>query len=201
MALDAVREVSPRQVLEVGAGKGTLARRMGSEFKCRVVATDFSPAMIVACRDLGVEAIEADVRDLPFDDATFDVVVAAWMLYHVDPLDRALGEIARVLHPGGRLVAVTNGRRHLDEFWRLVGEEHEEPAFSVENGARYLRSHFTSVEKRDVRTRAVFPDRATAVAYLDSVNRGDLAEKLPASTWPFEAGGSTTVFVAEGHKN
>ena len=47
--------------------------------------------------------------------ASFDTVVAAWMLYHVPDLDRGLAEIARVLTPGGRLVAVTNSELHLEE--------------------------------------------------------------------------------------
>ncbi len=44
---------------------------------------------------------------LPFGEGEFDVAVAAWMLYHAPDLDRALAELARVLKPAGRLVAVT----------------------------------------------------------------------------------------------
>lgn len=197
VALEAVRQCTPQRVLEVGAGKGVLARRIRENVDGKVIATDSSPAMVAACREWGVDAIEADVRDLPFESATFDVVVAAWMLYHVEPLGDALAEIARVLRPSGRLVAVTNGRRHLDELWRAVGEEHGEPAFSVENGAARLLIHFSSVTQRDIGSRAVFPHRATAAAYLRSLNRDDLVDRLPLSNWPLEARGSSTVFVAD----
>ena len=59
----------------------------------------------------GVEAIVGDVQDLPFRDGIFDCAVAAWMLYHVPDLDRALRELRRVLRPDGRLVAATNSER------------------------------------------------------------------------------------------
>ena len=64
----------------------------------------------------GVEARVADVQDLPFADDSFDVVAAMWMLYHVPDLDRGLAEVRRVLRPGGRLVAVTNGDGHTAEL-------------------------------------------------------------------------------------
>lgn len=196
VALEAVRECLPRQVLEVGAGKGLFAARLKAELGCEVIATDSSPAMIAASRNLGVDAREADVRNLPFENATFDVVVAAWMLYHVNPLDQALREIVRVLRPGGRLVAVTNGRDHLAQLWNWVDEQHEEPPFSVENGEEQLRPYFASVKKRDVSTHALFADRDAAANYLASVNREDLAEHLSTTGWPRRARGSTTVFVA-----
>ena len=55
-----------------------------------------------------------DAQDLPFDDGTFDVVVANHMLYHVPDPRRAAAEFARVLRPGGVLLAATNGPQHLD---------------------------------------------------------------------------------------
>ncbi len=70
--------------------------------------------MVSASTSLGVAAILADVRDLPFADGSFDAVVAAWMLYHVSPLEKGLAEVARVLKPEGRLVAITNGKAHLE---------------------------------------------------------------------------------------
>lgn len=196
VALEAVRECLPRQVLEVGAGKGRFAARLKAELGCEVIATDSSPAMIGASRNLGVDAREADVRNLPFEDATFDVVVAAWMLYHVNPLDQALREIVRVLRPGGRLVAVTNGRDHLSELWNWVQEQHEEPPFSVENGEEQLRPYFAVLETRNAVTHAFFPNRHAAANYFTSLNREDLAEHLPTTGWPRRARGSTAVFVA-----
>jgi ubiquinone/menaquinone biosynthesis C-methylase UbiE len=76
----------------------------------RLTATDVDPAMrAAAARRLAPFGDRADVRDadatgLPFPDASFDGVVSFIMLHHVIDWERALGEIARVLRPGGILV-------------------------------------------------------------------------------------------------
>jgi len=197
VALNALGEVTPRRILEVGSGKGSLAVRITDEIQCDVIALDASEAMIAASTSLGVETILGDVRHLPFPDDSFDAAVAAWMLYHVAPVDQGLAELARVLRPGGRLVAITNGRAHLEELWRAVGTEHEEPAFSVENGVDFLGAYFSKVERHDTATYAMFRDRNEAAAYLKSIDRGDLAERLPHSNWPLRARGASAVFVAD----
>jgi SAM-dependent methyltransferase len=197
IALASLKDVHPRQVLEVGSGKGSLAARITHEIGCEVVALDSSEAMVAASISLGVKTILADVRELPFPDGSFDAVVAAWMLYHVAPLERALSELARVLRPGGRLIAITNGSAHLKELWSAVGTERDEPSFSVENGAEQLRAYFSAVERHDAATYAMFPDRDTAVAYLRSIDLDDLVDRVPHSGWPLRASGATTVFLAD----
>jgi SAM-dependent methyltransferase len=197
VALHAVRGVHPGRVLEVGSGKGSLAARIARELQCEVIALDSSAAMVAASTSLGVSTILGNVRDLPFADHSFDVVVAAWMLYHVRPLNEGLAELARVLRSGGRLVAITNGRAHLGELWSAVGSERDELSFSVENGAEHLREHFSVVERFDTSAHAVFADRASAAAYLDSVDRSDLVGPLGNTQWPLRARGSTAVFVAD----
>ncbi len=119
------------------------------------------------------------------------------MLYHVADLDTAIGELARVLAPGGRLVAITNGEEHLRELYAAVGGTKLESSFSRENGAELLARHFARVVRTDVETRAVFADRAAAAAYLATLGREELAERLPEFTEPLEASGAPTVFVAD----
>ena len=71
-----------------------------------MTAADLSPHMIAAGKAGAhlVPAVVADAAALPFRAEAFDVVVSALMMGHVRALGSALGEIARVLRPGGDLV-------------------------------------------------------------------------------------------------
>ena len=100
VAFRAIAACRPRRVLEVGPGPGELSARMTAELGAEVVALDVSERMVELARRRGVDARVGDVQSLPFEDGSFDTVVAAWMLYHVPDLDRGLAEIARVLTPG-----------------------------------------------------------------------------------------------------
>src|ERR671930_1311101 len=95
-------------------------------------------------RSKGIDARVGDVQELPFADGEFDVAVAAWMLYHVADLDSGLAELARVLTPGGTLVAVTNDVEHLQELWDLAHRASDIGRFNFrsDNGEEILRRHF-----------------------------------------------------------
>jgi 2-polyprenyl-3-methyl-5-hydroxy-6-metoxy-1,4-benzoquinol methylase len=197
-AFEAVAELEPRRVLEVGCGMGNFAERLARQTSAEVVATDLSPRMVELARERGLDARVADVQELPFDDGEFDCAVANAMLYHVEDLDRALSELARVLEPGGKLVAVTIGEAHMAEVWRLVGYQKAERPFSRENGAKQLARHFRSVQAEDVDAQLVFPDAAAVHEYVDStIFSAEVPRPLPEFEGPLRAGAYATVFVAE----
>jgi SAM-dependent methyltransferase len=197
-AFEAVAEWQPRRVLEVGCGMGNFAERVSRETSAEVVATDLSARMVELARERGLDARVADVQELPFDDGEFDCAVANAMLYHVENLERALSELARVLEPGGKLVAVTIGEDHMAEVWRLVGYQKAERPFSRENGAEQLARHFRSVQREDVDAQLVFPDAAAVHDYVDStIFSAQVPRPLPEFEGPFRAGAHATVFVAE----
>lgn len=197
VSLAALAAATPGRLLEVGCGTGAFAARCAQELGCDVVALDASPDMVAETQRRGVNAVLGDVQALPFDDGTFDAAVAAWMLYHVPDRDRALGELVRVLRPGGRLIAITNGRRGLAELYALVGSERPDSSFSSENGGAQLERHFARVERVDLEPTAHFADRAAAAAYLATLGREDLAARLPEFDEPLVVRGHTTVFVAD----
>jgi SAM-dependent methyltransferase len=200
LAVEAVVEVSPRRVLEVGCGRGELAELIAREVGAEVHAVDQSERMVELTRARGVEARVGDVQDLPFPDGSFDCALAAWMLYHVPDLDRGLAELARVLRPGGRLVAVTNSNENLRELWSLLGEEalRRRHPFSAENGEAALRRRFGRVERREARGTVTFPDREAALRYVQaSATRSDLADAFPRFEGSLEALRLSVVFVAE----
>jgi demethylmenaquinone methyltransferase/2-methoxy-6-polyprenyl-1,4-benzoquinol methylase len=111
-AVDYARVGPGSDALDVCCGTGDLAlelrRRIGPDG--RVVGSDFSEPMLELARrkageqGLGVEFGSADALDLPYGDAGFDAVTVGFGARNLADLDRGLGEMARVLRPGGRLV-------------------------------------------------------------------------------------------------
>ncbi len=165
------------RVLEVGCGSAAFWRANVDRIdpSWSLTLTDLSPGMIEAARAaLGDRAgyVVADAQDLPFAEASFDVVVANHMLYHVPDRPKALAEIARVLVPGGVLHAATNGRGHLQELSDLVGpqwhfERHME-AFGLETGAEQLAQVFVDVRVERFDVGLAVTEIEPVVAYVRS---------------------------------
>ena len=193
----AVVEAGPQRVLEVGGGEGELAQRIVHELGVALVGVDQSPRMVEIQQAKGIDAYVGDVQALPFDDATFDVALAAWMLFHVLDIDRGLSELARVLRSGGRLVAVTNAIDHMRELWDLAGRETSmrKATFRSENGEALLRRHFADVEARHVRSWLTMDDDAVR-GYAGSWEGLNAAlDALPLAQ-PLRVRRLSTVFVA-----
>ncbi|MEX2644689.1 MAG: class I SAM-dependent methyltransferase [Gaiellaceae bacterium] len=199
VAFEAVAEVSPRRVLEVGCGTGEFTERMARELGADVVAVDISGRMVELTAARGIDARVGDVQALPFEDAEFDVAVANWVLYHAPDVDMAIRELARVLRPGGRLVAATLGVDHTVEVWRLVGgEPTRDLSFWSENGEERLRKAFSGVQRRDAEGTLLFPDAQTLREYIAAtITRAHLAENVPDFEEPLETRSAHVVFVAE----
>jgi SAM-dependent methyltransferase len=126
-----------------------------------------------------VRAIEVNVQSMPFEDSSFDVVVANHMLYHASDLERAVAEIRRVLRPGGLLVASTIGPGHLAELieieravfavprTRVLGE-----VFGPISGLAPLEHHFNAVEWRTFDDNLRCTDVNDVLAYITSTPPG-----------------------------
>jgi len=102
------------RMLEVGCGRGIALPVFARLCRpSRLAGLDVEHAVVAEARDrmraygAAGEIFEGDVRDLPFPDASFDVVVDFGTCYHIARPDAALREIARVLAPGGRFVSET----------------------------------------------------------------------------------------------
>ncbi len=199
VAFEAVAEVSPRTLLEVGCGWGEFAARVRDEVTPEVVAVDLSPRMVELARERGLDASVGDVAALPFADGAFDCVVANWMLYHAPDIDLALAELVRVLRAGGRLVAATNSVRHLEELWALVGRDKGTEArhFFSEDGEELLRRHFAIVSRREIVSPIEFDAEAVRGYVGSSIAHKHLADAVPALAEPLVATRRCTVFVAE----
>lgn len=128
--------VPGEEILDVGCGTGlvtlAVATQVGSG---RVVGIDASPEMIELARAKAhrtrtdVEFHVAAVEALPFPDDSFDLVTSSLMLHHlpVDLKRAGLGEVRRVLKPGGRLVVLdfaTESHTPLGHVRSILGHGH-----------------------------------------------------------------------------
>lgn len=198
-AFDAVAEVEPGRVLDVGCGTGELGKRIATGAGASVTAVDRSSRMTRLAGERGLRALVADARALPFRDEAFDVVIANAVLYHLRRLDRALSEMGRVLATGGRFVATTFATDRFAELWELIGISPPPLPFDTENGDEILRRHFERVEVRLGRHALEFPDADEVRAYVASmIAMADLADRVPPSTGPFRTTRGFGVFVASG---
>jgi ubiquinone/menaquinone biosynthesis C-methylase UbiE len=92
-------------VLDVGCGTGSLLRELQTRVPtASATGVDLSLGMAAIARRRGVVALAGDAENLPFRDATFDVVISSSSFHFWPDRLRGLGEIRRVLKAGGRVV-------------------------------------------------------------------------------------------------
>ena len=145
-------------ILEVGCGNGKTASALKDE-GMTVTAIDFSSAVINSCQPAeGIKYICASVTELPFDDCSFDGVLAFHVIEHLDEdeLPIAVSEMERVLRPGSFLMVKVFSR---DDMRSDKGDRIGDGTVVRGNGIMYhyytedeLERTFSSMETIEVRT-------------------------------------------------
>jgi ubiquinone/menaquinone biosynthesis C-methylase UbiE len=150
------------RILEVGCGTGSLwgnDPELINTFS-ELVLTDISIGMIDIVKESyagrkNIQIQAMDVLDMPFEDNSFDIIVANSMLYHVTDVDSALHNIHRVLREDGVFYATTFGKvgliNYINHAMFEIGlsdsKKIDEISFTLENGSDILRNHFSVVKK------------------------------------------------------
>lgn len=124
-------------VLEVGCGTGLVLQRI-RRFARSAQGIDLSPGMLQAARARGLDVREGSALDLPFPDASFDVVCSFKVLAHIPDIERALAEMARVTRPGGTILAEFYNPWSLRALVKTLGPRRAVAA-NAHEGNVYLR--------------------------------------------------------------
>lgn len=151
------------KILELGCGNGRLwiENKAKLPADCEIILSDISEGMIRDVRreqslqDDRFSFAAFDCHAIPYEDASFDLVIANHVLFYCKDVDRVCSDVGRVLKPGGRFVCGTYGVAHMQEVSRLVTQfddritlsgENLYEHFGKENGAQALAPYFAEVD-------------------------------------------------------
>lgn len=148
-----------RDILEIGCGSGELWKGCDAESLRgkRIVLSDISPGMLQEAQKSLPEAFRFlcfDCQAIPFEDQSFDRLIANHVLFYAKNMNKALGEISRVLRDGGMLCCSTYGNRHMKEVSDIVKEFDPHihlsdielyHIFGLDNGEGILKKYFKEV--------------------------------------------------------
>jgi ubiquinone/menaquinone biosynthesis C-methylase UbiE len=125
---------SGQRVLDVAAGNGNVSLAAARRF-CDVTSTDYVPALLARGKlraeseGLEISFQEADAEQLPFDDASFDIVTSSFGVMFAPDQDRAAAEMLRVTRPGGKIgLANWTPESFIGQLFKTLGKHLPPPA-------------------------------------------------------------------------
>lgn len=182
------------EVLEIGCGTGDMWRNRGSLIcDCsKLILSDFSEEMLASAKDnVGIydnlEYRIIDIQKIPYEDETFDTVIANMMLYHVPDIDKCLAEVKRVLKIGGHFYCTTYGEHGIIEYLSKIFssfgfENNVNKNFTLQNGNKILSKVFSKIEKSEYTDSLAVTDIDDMVEYIysfsDMTSFGNISKQL-----------------------
>lgn len=187
------------RVLELGCGTGELWKTNLNLLKDGVslTMTDFSRGMWESAQASLPEHPSicyntVDIQDIPYEDNSFDAVIANMMLHHVPDVAKGLAEVRRVLKPGGTFYCAAFGEKGIHEYTAALLRELDIPdksmnGFTKQNGAAQLAPYFASVtwinredglEITNIQDFADYMYSLSSLSNVDNLPREVLLQKL-----------------------
>jgi SAM-dependent methyltransferase len=180
-ALRTALEGAPgRRLADVGGGTGNYALALKRE-GWKPIVVDRSADMLAHAAAKGLDTLEADAQDLPFEDESFDAVTMISMLHHVENRAIALAEARRILRPAGRLVLKGYTGEDAASLWILdyfpssrpwMAATHPPRAAILEElpGARLMEFEFEDMEDASLAALSADPESVVAAAERGSTS-------------------------------
>jgi SAM-dependent methyltransferase len=220
---EALKGAPGRRLADIGGGTGNYAlalKRQGWQ----PVVVDRSAEMLARAVAKGLETVEADAQQLPFEDESFDAVTMISMLHHVEDRGAALAEARRILRGGGRLVLKGYTREDAASLWIVdyfpssrgwMDASHPPLAAILEElpGARLFNFEFEDIEDASLEALSADPERVLeaaesgATSYFERMRRDHpdelraglarLREDIGAGHAPRRAGTATVLSWAK----
>jgi SAM-dependent methyltransferase len=177
--------VPGKEVLDAGCGVGYGLALLAERDPARLVGVDVAAEALERAGGAPAELVQADLRELPLESDSFDVVVCFEVIEHVEGHERVLDELRRVLRPGGTLLISSPNRdvyapgnpHHVHEF--LPDELREVLAMRFDHVALYGQHSLL----------------ASAIVDGEEVQRGRLGRVEGVSIQPLEPGRETYILA------
>ena len=179
------------KILEIGCGTGNMWMGKEDEIsKCsQIILSDFSEGILATaksnlsnCSKIDYQVI--DIQSIPFEDHSFDVVIANMMLYHVPDIFQGLKEVKRVMKENGTFYCATYGEHGIIEYLSLLLSEYGivddiNKNFTLQNGKFILETVFGSVTKKEYEDSLAVTDIDDMVEYIYSLTNMTSLSQVP----------------------
>ena len=168
MARSALPLLESGDVLDIASGDGVLAELLAPHAR-RYACIDTSPRVVAAARERlrpyrNVEVLEADMHELPFEDASFDLVVLMHALTYAARPAQAVAEGARVLRGGGRLLLSSLARHEHRSVVEAYG--HANLGFTEKELRRFVDKAGLKLQSSETVTREKRPPHFEVISLI-----------------------------------